>query len=377
MQRYYYEYRDEAKLKAVVLAGGFATRLRPLSCTRPKLLFPIGNRPLLDWTLEKLAKSRVKEVILAVNYMADILIQHYGRSKYEMKLSYSMEKRPLGTGGAIKNAEELISLEEPFLVLNGDILTNFEYTRLLEKHKKNDAIATIALYQVEDPSRYGIVELAEKNRVTRFVEKPDRGEAPSSLANAGMYILNPGILDYIPKSRPVSIEREIFPKLADERKIYGCHFEGLWVDIGEPRDYLKANSLLLDIEVKNSQVGRNSSIESGVEIKNPTVIDEKVTIGEKSKIGPAVTIGKHVLIGKEVRIENSVLFPRTTISDSTSIKDAIVGEGVIVGQSVKIGKECVIGDYAVIRDNVTLAGGVTVCPFRKVSESVFTPKCLM
>ena len=364
-------------MNAVVLAGGFATRLRPLSCTRPKLLFPIGNKPLLDWTLERLAKSHVKKVILAVNYMADTLIQHYGKSKHEMKLFYSKEERPLGTGGAIKNAEKLIGDQKPFLVLNGDIFTNFDYTKLLEKHKKNDAIATIALYHVEDPSRYGTVKLAEKNRVAQFVEKPTSGEAPSNLVNAGMYILDPQIFDYIPSGQTISIERETFPKLADENKIYGHHFEDLWIDIGEPRDYLKVNQLLLDSKTKKNQIGKNSFVKSDVEIKDPTIIDEKVTIGKKSKIGPHVTIGKHVIIKEKAHIENSVILPQTTISDSTSIEGTIVGEGVIIGSNVKIKEGCIIGDHAVIQDNVTLTQGVTICPFRKVSENVLTPKCLM
>ncbi len=364
-------------MKAVVLAGGFATRLRPLSCTRPKLLFPIGNKPLLDWTLEKLAKNNVKKVILAVNYMADTLIQHYGKSKHEMKLAYSIEEKPLGTGGAIKNAEKLINDQKPFLVINGDIFTNFDYTKLLKKHKKNDAIATIALYHVEDPSRYGTVKLTEKNRVTQFIEKPTCGEAPSNLVNAGMYILDPQIFDYIPNGQPVSIERETFPKLADEKKIYGHNFEDLWIDIGTPRDYLRVNQLLLDTKIKKSQIGKNSIVENGVEIKDPTIIDEEVTVGKKSKIGPHVAIGKHVIIRKKTHIENSVIFPQTTISDSTSIKGTIIGEGVIVGSHVKIKEDCIIGDHTIIQDNVTLTQGVTVCPFRKVSESVLTPKCLM
>jgi len=309
--------------------------------------------------------------------MADILMQHYGKSKHKMKLIYSIEEKPLGTGGAIKNAEKLIDDRKPFIVLNGDIFTNFDYTKLLEEHKKNDAIATIALQRVKDYSRYGTVELDEKNRITQFIEKPKSGEAPSNLINAGMYILDPEIFDYIPSSQPVSIEREIFPKLAEEGKIYGHHFKDLWIDIGEPRDYLKVNQLLLDTKTKKNQIEKNSHIENNVEIKAPTKIDEEVTIGKKSKIGPHVTIGKHVTIRKETHIKNSVILPQTTISDSTSIDGTIIGENVTIGSHVKIKNNCIIGDHAEIRDNVTLTQGVTVCPFRKVSESVLTPKCLM
>ncbi len=364
-------------MKAVVLAGGFGTRLRPLSCTRPKLLFPVGNMPMLDWTLERLAKSGIEEVILAVNYMAEAFIQCYGNSKYGMKLLYSREGRPLRTGGPIKKAEELIGHEETFLVLNGDILTNINYAELVEKHKEKEAIATIALYRVEDPSRYGVVELTEKSRVVRFVEKPVREKAPSNLANAGIYVLDPKIFSYIPSGRPVSIEHEIFPKLANERKLYGHDFEGLWIDIGEPNDYLKANKLFLDMEIKTSKIGKVVRIGVGAEVEDPTVIGEEVTIGEKSKIGPHVVIGERVTLGKGVRVENSIIFSGAIISDFTAIRGAIIGENAIIGRWVKIEDGCIIGDYAMIQDDVTLTQGVTVCPYKEVSESVLTPKCLM
>jgi len=375
-------------MKAVVLAGGFGTRLRPLSCTRPKHLFPIGNKPQLDWTIEKLAKSRTKEVILAVNYMADVYVQHYKKSKHKPKISFSRDilpsgtrtlfQRPLGTGGPIKNAEKLIGHKEPFLVLNGDVLTNIDYSELMKRHKNSkQATATIALYSVEDPSRYGVAELAKDNRVLRFIEKPAREKAPNNLINAGIYVLEPEIFDYIPSGRPVSIEREIFPKLAEEGKLYGYNFKGLWVDIGEPEDYLKANKLWLDHEIRKSQIGKNVHMKDEVKIKNPSTIDNGTTIGKKSEIGPHVTLGEHVTVGKGVHIENSIIFSGAIISDFTSIKGAIIGEAAMIGSLVKIESGCLIGDHAMIRDKVTLTRDVKVCPWKEVTESVLTPKCLM
>jgi len=285
-------------LKAVVLAGGFGTRLRPLSCTRPKLLFPICNKPLLDWTLERLAKSEVKEVVLAVNYMSEAFIQRYGNSTRGIRLFHSREEKPLGTGGPIKKAEELIGHEEPFLVLNGDILTDFDYSKLMNKHVEKGATATIALHRVKDPSRYGVVELTDKNRVIRFAEKPIPQEAPSNLANAGIYILDPLIFDYIPVGRPVSIEREVFPKLAVEKKLYGYDSKGLWIDIGKSEDYLRANKLFLDTKIKKSQLAKSVSMKSAVNIRDPTVVGEKVVIEEKSKVGPYVAIGERTILGR-------------------------------------------------------------------------------
>ena len=365
------------QVKAVILAGGFGTRLRPLSCTRPKLLFPIGNKPLLDWTLKNLSKSDVDEVILAVNYMAEAFIHRYGTTAYGMKLHYSRETVPLGTGGPLKKAEDLIGHEEPFLALNGDIFTTIDYAEVVKKHKENDAIATIMLYEVEDPSRYGTVELTKNNRVVRFVEKPAKGKAPSHLINAGIYVLEPEILDYIPTGQRVSIEREVFPKLATKKKLYAYNFEGLWMDIGRHEDYLRANQLLLDAEVKKSFKTKSVDIYSGVEIEDPVVIGKDVKIEEKSKIGPHVAIGDGVTVGKGVRIENSIIFPNAIISDFTSVKGAIIGEGAILGKWVKIEDNCIVGDYAMITDNLTLTQGVTVCPSKEVTESVLTPKNLM
>ena len=185
-------------MKAIILAGGVGTRLRPLSCTRPKLLFPMLNKPLLDDTLERLEEIGVDEVILAVKFMSEIYIQRYGKSKNNLKLSYSIEKKPMGTGGAIKYAEELIGYEKPFLVLNGDILTRINYNSLLKKHQENNAIATIALYKVEDPTRYGTVKLNNNNEITDFVEKAPTDKTLSNLINAGIYILDPKIFNYIP-----------------------------------------------------------------------------------------------------------------------------------------------------------------------------------
>ncbi len=199
-------------MKALILAGGFATRLRPLSCTRPKLLFPIANRPLLDLTLERLAANGVKEAVLAVNFMADALERACGRSKYGVKLRYSRDaptsettgspQSSLGTGGPVKKAEKLLGQRDPFFVLNGDILTDADYREIMERHKNNEGIGTVALRRVADPSRFGVVELSVENRITKFIEKPSRN-APSNLANAGIYVFEPDIFNYILAGGPI------------------------------------------------------------------------------------------------------------------------------------------------------------------------------
>ncbi len=359
-------------MKALVLAGGFGTRLRPISCTRPKTLFPIVNKPLLQWTFERLTKNNIKEAILAVNYQTEVYIKQHRIPKCGLQIRYSQDplRQPLGTGGPIKKAERLIGHDSPFLVLNGDIFADVNYTEILKRHEKKKAVATIALHRVEDPSRYGVAELAEDNSVKRFIEKPLKGAAPTNLINAGVYVLTPKIFNYIPKGRAVSIEREVFPKLAEEGMLYGYVFDGLWMDIGKPEEYLQINGILLD-SFGNQQKHKS---ENKVEIRKPVAFDKGVSIGEKSVVGPYAVLGRNVVVGNHVHIQNSVIFPETVISNFSSINRAIIGEGVVIGKKVKIGKGCIIGDHAKIRDNVSLIEDVSICPAKEISESVLTPK---
>ena len=165
-------------LKALILAGGFGTRLRPLSCTRPKTLFPIVNKPLLQWIFERLAKNNFEEAILAVNQQTEFYIKQNRVPRYGLKVRYSRDppRKPLGTAGPIKKAEKLIGHDEPFLVLNGDIFADFSYKEMMKNHSEGKAVATIALYEVEDPSRYGVVDIAEDCRIRKFIEKPAKGK---------------------------------------------------------------------------------------------------------------------------------------------------------------------------------------------------------
>jgi NDP-sugar pyrophosphorylase family protein len=329
---------------------------------------------LLDWTLEGLAKRAVEKVILAVNYMAEVFMNHYGKSKHGIRLHYSKEEKPLGTGGPIKKAESLIKRVEPFFVLNGDIFANINYEELARKHEENCALATIALHKVEDPSRYGTVELTKQNQIKRFVEKPASWEEPSNLVNAGIYVLDPKIFDYIPSSHSVSIEREVFPKLAKEGSLYGYVFEDVWLDIGEPADYFRANWLLLNKQTERTSLEKNTKIKNDVEIIPPIKVAEKAVIERKSKIGPYAILGKKVNVGKGASIRKSIVFPETTVCESASINGSVIGENVVIGKNVKIGEGCIIGDCVTIQDNVILPSGVSVCPHKKVTESMSTAK---
>ena len=362
-------------MKALILAGGFGTRLRPLSCTRPKTLFPIINKPLLQWIFEKLAKSSVTEVILAVNQHTALYIKQQRIPKYGLRVKYSHDpnRMPLGTGGPVKKAEKLIGHTEPFLVVNGDILTELNYKELVESHKKTNALATIALCKVEDPSRYGVAQITEDNRITKFVEKPPKETAPSNLINAGVYVLSPSVFQYIQAGKAVSMEREVFPKLVEKGALYGHVTNDMWIDIGKPEEYLQTNKLLLDTVIGNRQKHNSTG---KFQLKNPVALDKKVAIGEKSEIGPYSVIGKNATIGKNVKINNSVIFPDAKIGDSSSITGAIIGEGAFIGKNVKISKGCIIADQAKVRDNISLPEEAAVCPAKEITENIFKTKII-
>jgi mannose-1-phosphate guanylyltransferase len=355
-------------LKALILAGGFATRLRPLSCSRPKTLFPIVNKSLLQGIFEELAINDVKEAILAVNALTQFYIKQQKLSKCGLKIKYVIDppKTPLGTAGPIKNAEKAIGHNEPFIVLNGDILVNINYKQLIDTHIKTGALATIALCKVDDPCRYGVAELENGNCIKSFIEKPTREQAPTNLINAGVYVLSPKVFDYIPKGTHCSIEREIFPLLAKEHKLFGHMVDGLWMDIGKPEEYLLANKVILDRLYLADKLNPLKK----VKVEMPIAVDKHVVVGKKTVIGPYAILGRNTVIGDNVQICNSIIFPDVKIGDNTIINGAIIGEGAIVGKNVRVNNGCIIADQAKIGDNVNLIEDYAICPDKEVSETI-------
>jgi mannose-1-phosphate guanylyltransferase len=340
------------------------------------MLFPLGNQALLDWTIKNLSEGDVDTVVLAVNYMAEALVRYFGPTKFDLGIIYSREGRPLGTGGPIKKAQEQLIDDEPFLILNGDIISDIDYKRIVDFHKSTGGLATIALVRVPDPSRYGAVELDKESRVVRFVEKPEFGTAPSNLINAGIYVFEKEVLDYIPDNRKVSTEKEVFPKLASEGKLYGHEVHGLWKEIGVPEAYLEANHLIIERLSKNERRG-DCEIQETAKIIEPSYIGSGVDIGAQSIIGPNVTVSNYVHIGEGCRVQNSIIFPGATIGDYSSVKNAIIGENASLEKWVKVESGSLIGDYATINDGVTITEGVTICPSKTVNDSILQPRQVM
>lgn len=372
-------------VKAIILSGGFGTRLRPLTCARPKSLFPIVNTPLMETQIVNLARAGITEVILAINYMKEVVQAYFGDgSKFGIKVTYSEEIEPLGTAGAVKNAERYID-GDTFFVLNGDIVSTIDYAEIIQFHQIHAADLTLAGYFVDDPSRYGVMHIDEENRVLEFIEKPKhvkKKDITQLPINAGVSLFEPSVLDLIPPGQKVSMEREIYPQLVEGGRVFCMPFSGIWLDVGLPADFMQANKLLLDytnLENQNQPViSDDCHLGENVVIERPVAIDAGATIGSNCQIGPFVSIGKNAKIGDGVHISNAVLMDNVRIGSYSSIKEVILGTGVNVGQWVKMEGSnsglVILADHVFVQSNITLlAWGTNVsrCPWEEIKESIF------
>ncbi len=362
-------------MKAVILAGGLGTRLRPLTFSRPKVLFPVVNRPLLDRILAGLSLGGVDEAILCLNYMADAIQARYmdGRA-HGMKIRFALEAEPLGTGGAVGNARHFLD-DEPFFVLNGDVLTGVDYAALREVHASRGGMGTVIVHRVPGPSRYGALDL-EGDRVLRFAEKPPLGNAPGNLVNAGTYLLEPEVLDLIPGDREVSIEGEVFPRVAERGGLYAQPYGGPWYDIGTFKDYLQCNREILRMEALQGRrgivIGEGARVGNGV-VKGPAVIGDGVVIERSTVVGPYAILGEGSTVGMGARVEDSVLFEAVSVGEHSRLHGAVVGEGAQLGSFTKLDPGVVVGDGATVGEHTFLAVDVKIHPGRHVEESVLVP----
>jgi mannose-1-phosphate guanylyltransferase len=327
-------------MKAIVLVGGFGTRLRPLTLTAPKQMLPVGNRPMIERVVENLAKGGVTDAVLSLGYRPDAFIDRYPSGVCAgVRLHYAVEPEPLDTAGAIRFAARHAKIDETFIVLNGDVLTDLDLRQLVARHRERGAQATIALTPVEDPSRYGVVPTDDNGLVLGFIEKPPRDQAPTNWINAGSYILEPSVIERIASGRKVSIERETFPALVADRTLYALQSDVYWVDAGTPSTYLEVNLDLLD--------GKRGEAESG--------IGARAAIASTAKVVRSV-VGARASIAANAEIVNSLIMNDTRIGDRALIRDSIIGAGVTIGAGASLSALCVIGDSQVVDAGASLEG---------------------
>lgn len=317
-------------MQALILVGGFATRLRPLTDNRPKALLPILNKPMIMHLVDKVV-DKVDEVILAVNYGKDHLEQYFQEHDCGVPVILNPENEPLGTGGAIKNAEKLI--HDTFIVFNGDVITSLDISTFIDFHRKSGGIGLLALWKVEDPTRFGIISIDQHNQITRFLEKPKPDQIFSHLINAGTYCLEPEILDLIPSGRKVSIEREIYPNILD-KNLYGLEFSGYWFDAGTPEIYLETHRQMFDYYSRKGELPKN--LGSGTIISPTAKVKESVIIGKDCNIDENTTIGPYVFIGDRVKVGANCKLSNAIIHNGSIIQNNVFGHNIILGQDNEI-----------------------------------------
>ena len=334
------------KLKAVLLVGGPGTRLQPLTDNKPKSIVPVLNRPVLEHTLAYLKQYGVEDVILTLNYLPEAIQDYFGDGKRcGVKLTYCIEKEPLGTAGAVKNAEAY--LDSSFFVLNGDLFTDMNLADLLAFHREKKAKATISLTWVDNPSAFGVVETDADCRVKRFIEKPPLAEATTHWINAGTYILEPEVLEQIPAGRHHMFEKGLFPRLLEIGKpVYGYEFKGYWLDMGTLANYFSLNMDLLTLKTKSPlfpdsgkggiYYGKDVKVDASAIITAPVVIDSGCRIGREIRItGPAV-IGRNCHIADGVSIENAVIWDSVSIGANARLSRCIISNNTVIGNNQNI-----------------------------------------
>ncbi len=324
-------------MRAVVLVGGFGTRLRPLTLTTPKPMLPVGHRPIVENLVRMLSAAGVDEVVLGLGFKPEPFIEAFPDGECAgVRLHYAVEPEPLDTAGAIRFAAEHAGIDDTFVVVNGDVLTDLDVSALVAFHRAKAAEATIHLTPVEDPSAYGVVALAADGRVERFVEKPAPGTAPSNLINAGTYVLEASVLARIPTGRKVSIERETFPGIVADGRLFAMSTDDYWIDTGRPEPYLRANLDMID-GVRRSM--------SAVAIEPGARVDPRARVTHS-------LVSDGAVVGPDAVVENSVVLGGAIVDDGAIVRDSIVMGRV--GRSASI-TDTVVGAQGRVDDEAVLS----------------------
>lgn len=328
-------------MQALVLVGGFGTRLRPLTYHVPKAMVPVANVPFIERFVDYLEANGITQIVFAMGYLPDPIANHLAKRNGKAKYHFVVEEQPLDTGGAIKNAEPLLG--DRFFVFNGDVLTTTPLKELLRVHERKGALVTIALTPVEDPSRYGVVVTDNEGRVQAFIEKPPKGTAPSNFINAGIYLYEREVLNYIPSGQPYSVERGLYPKLLEiGAPFYAVPFpKDYWIDIGKIEHYLQANFDVLSrkapMPIAGEEIRQGIWVGEEVEIAPGAKLQPPLLLGDGCVIEDGVILGPFAILGKGVTIRRGAVVRESVLWDG-----CVVGEGAVVTRCV-LGYRCKVG----------------------------------
>jgi len=357
-------------MKAIVLAGGEGQRLRPLTQSRPKPLLPVAGRPCVDFVLRSLVNSGVREIVITTAYMSDRLIRAIAEGLgYDASILYSFEGTPAGTAGSVKRVANFI--DDTFVVAMGDVLVDLDLRPLIDFHRRHKSIATIALTEVDDPTEYGIAALGKDGRIERFKEKPRPEEAFSNLVNAGIYVLEPEVLDLIPESTKFDFSKDVFPKvLAKGLALHGMKIDGVWVDIGRPSDLIRAS-----LEVIRRE-GREEHL-PGREPFGPALVGKGLTLEPGVRLSGPLYLGSNVRIGKGSVVEGACLYDEVVVEDGATIRESVVlgrthvGKDSVILDSV-LSEDCVIEEGAHLMGTI-IGDGMTVKARSRLERATIGP----
>ncbi|PLS87023.1 MAG: hypothetical protein CYG60_04075 [Actinobacteria bacterium] len=367
-------------MRAVIMAGGQGTRLRPLTSDQPKPMIPVANVPCMEHIINLLKRHGFERVVVTLEYMPEVIRGHFGDgSPWGVEMEYSVEEEPLGTAGSVKYVEG--KLGERFVVVSGDAMTDVDLGAVVGFHEERGSEVTLVLKKVDDPSEFGIVVLGDDGRVQRFLEKPDEDEVFSYTANTGIYVVEPGVLDEIPSGQEYDWSKELFPKLLDEgRPVYGYVMEdpSYWEDIGNIEQYMDAQRAVLDGEVRGVKPPGEEKHE-GVFVGERVEADEEaleapVALGDGVRISPGARVGPYAILAPGVSVAAGATVVRSTVAEGAKIGEgaqldgALVGRSCEIGAGAKLGRGCALGDGVVVGEGATISAGVSVYPGEKIPD---------
>ncbi len=367
-------------MKAVVMAGGEGSRLRPLTLMRPKPMLPVVHRPLLGHILHLLRQHGIVDVVVTLQYMPSSIQDFFGDGKaFGMNIEYVIEESPLGTAGSVKNAQDCLDASEPFLVISGDALTDFDLTALVAYHREHNALLTMALYQVDDPLEFGVINVREDGRVVQFLEKPSWGALTSDTVNTGIYVVQPELLERIPADQPTDWSRNVFPRLlARGEPLYGYVASGYWCDIGTLSEYQRANADLLhrrlDLGAMGQHIGSGIWTGGQVEIAADAQLFGPIYLGEEVQIkggvvihGPSV-VRDYTILDNRARVDRSIIWRNCYIGEGAEVHGALVGRQCSLKAGSAVFEGAVVGDNTIVGEHAVIQPSVKIWPSKEVES---------
>ncbi|GAB2896272.1 sugar phosphate nucleotidyltransferase [Streptomyces mayteni] len=369
-------------MKAVVMAGGEGTRLRPMTASMPKPLLPVANRPIMEHVLRLLKRHGLTETVVTVQFLASLVKNYFGDGEeLGMDLTYAHEEKPLGTAGSVKNAEEALR-SDSFLVISGDALTDFDLTDLIRFHRERGALVTVCLTRVPNPLEFGITIVDDEGRVERFLEKPTWGQVFSDTVNTGIYVMEPEVFDYVEPDIPVDWSGDVFPKLMKEGKpIFGYVAEGYWEDVGTHESYVKAQADVLEgkveVEIDGFEISPGVWIAEGAEVHADAKLRGPLYVGDYAKIEAGAEIREHTVIGSNVVVKADAFLHRAVVHDNvyigpqTNLRGCVIGKNTDVMRAARIEDGAVIGDECLVGEESIVQGNVRVYPFKTIEAGAF------